>query len=338
MKKRIAFLICVGLLTAGMRSALAVEAVQSPRILIAYFSLYGNVDYPDDADATTSASIVLDGGERQGATQYVAEQIQSRAGGDLFRIETSEPYPDSFQKVIDQNHAEAANNTLPALKTVVEDMEQYDVVFLGYPIWNMTVPQAVRSFLETYDFSGKTIVPFCTHDGYGSGRSYSDIAAACPDSTVLDGLAIDSSDVLAAEVPLTDWLNEWNLFAEEEQEEIPIDVRIGDTTLSAVLYDTAESRQFQQMLPLTVSMWNYGGREFYGSLDKEILPESEGQRYFADGDITYCDQNHSLAIFYSQSDQPELTMQVIPIGRVTSELEPLLRWQGDAQITFSFSE
>lgn len=336
MKKISALSLCICLLAACTAGAATAEVTQSPRILIAYFSLYGNVNYPDDADATTSASIVLEAGERHGATQYVAEQIQTSLGGDLFQIETSALYSDSFQAVIDQNHAEAANQTLPALKSAVENMEQYDVVFLGYPIWSMSVPQAVRSFLSAYDFSGKTIIPFCTHDGYGSGQSYSDIDAACPDSTVLEGLAIDSSDVLACEENLSSWLNGMGIAMKEK--EIPIDIRMGDVTLNAILYDTAESRQFQQMLPVTVSMWNYGGREFYGSLDMDILPESEGQLSFADGDITYCDQNNSLAIFYSQSDQPELTMHVIPIGRVTSELEPLLRWQGDAQITFSLPE
>lgn len=336
MKKWISLCICIVLLAAGTVGAAVAEAMPSSRILIAYFSLYGNVVDPDDADAATSASIVLADGNRFGATEYVAEQIQARVGGDLFLIEAAEPYPDSFQEVIDRNHAEAADNTLPALKSAVEHMERYDVVFLGYPIWNMAIPQAVRTFLETYDFSGKTIIPFCTHDGYGSGQSYGDIAAACPDSTVSAGLAIDSSGVLACEESLNGWLNGMGLATEEK--EIPLDVRIGDVTLSAVLYDTPEARQLQQMLPLTVSMWNYGGREFYGSLEGDILPQSEGQLYFADGDITYCDQNHSLAIFYSQSDQPELTMRVIPVGRVTSSLDPLLQWEGDAEITFSLSE
>lgn len=334
MKRMMVLGICICLLAACMGSVAAAEAAQGPRVLIAYFSLYGNADYPEDVDATTSASIVLTDGNRFGATQYIAEQIQARIGGDLFLIETAEAYPDSFQEVIDQNHEEAANNTLPALKSAVENMDQYDVVFLGYPIWNMTVPQAIRTFLNTYDFSGKTIIPFCTHDGYGSGQSYGDIAAACPVSTVLEGVAVDSSDILAEN--LADWLNGLNLAAEEK--EVPLDIRMGDITLSAVLYDTPESKQLQQMLPLTVSMWNYGGREFYGGLEGDILPQSEGQLWFADGDITYCDQNNSLAIFYCQSDQPELTMRVIPVGRITSELDPLLRWNGDAEITFSLSE
>lgn len=259
MKKLVSFCICIVLLTAGTTRAAKSDATPFSRILIAYFSLYGNVDYPDDVDVAASASIVLTEGKRFGATQHIADQIQVRLGGDLFLIETAEPYPDSFQDVIDQNHAEAANNTLPALESTVENMDQYNVVFLGYPVWNMTVPQAVRTFLEAYDFSGKTIIPFCTHDGYGSGQSYRDIAIACPDSTVLDGLAIDSSEVLAAEEPLNDWLSKLNLVTEEKQAETPIDIRMGDRTLSAVLYDTPESKQLQQMLPLTVSMWNYDG-------------------------------------------------------------------------------
>lgn len=92
------------------------------------------------------------------------------------------------------------------------------------------------------------------------------------------------------------------------------------------------------MLPLSVSMWNYGGRELYGGLSGDIAPVSQGQLFFSDGDITYCDQNNTVAIFYAQSSRPNLTMEVIPMGRVTSDLNILVELDEDAEITFSLPQ
>ena len=304
-------------------------------ILIAYFSLWGNVDYAENVDATTSASIVLTQNERVGTTEIIAEQILNTMGGDKFLIQTVEPYPTDFQDVIDLNHEEAAQNILPGLTGSIANMAQYDTVFLGYPVWNMTIPQAIQTFLSAYEKKKKTIVPFCTHDGYGSGRSYSAIADICPDSTVLAGIAIESTEILGSEAMVADWLNQLDIPARAANVEIPILVSMNGITLEAVLYDTPEAQQFMTMLPLTVSMWNYGGREFYGGLSEDITPASQGQLYFSDGDITYCDLNNTVAIFYAQTNRPNLTMEVIPMGRITSDLEAFIQMESDADITFS---
>lgn len=307
-----------------------------PRILVAYFSLWGNADYAKNVDATSSASIVWQENEKKGTTEVIADWILNALGGDKFLIQTEESYPTDFQSVIDRNHEEAAQHSLPALLGSVEDMEQIDVVFLGYPIWNMTVPRAIQTFLSAYDFSGKTIIPFCTHDGYGSGHSYSDIADACPNATVLEGIAIEATEILEAKDAVDTWLNRLNLPAEPT--ETPILVSLNGVTLDAVLYNTPEAEQFKAMLPLSVSMRNYGGRELYGGLSGDIAPVTPGQLFFSDGDITYCDQNNTVAIFYAQSSRPNLTMEVIPMGRVTSDLNVLVELDEDAEITFSLPQ
>ena len=115
------------------------------KILIAWFSRWGNTNYAADVDATTGASILVDKGTRRGTTEMVARYIQTAVGGDLHLIETSEPYPTEFDDVRDQNHAEQAAGTLPALKNRIENMDQYDIVFIGYPNWALDVPQAIRS-------------------------------------------------------------------------------------------------------------------------------------------------------------------------------------------------
>lgn len=124
----------------------------SGKILIAYFSRWGNTDYPAEVDASTGASIRIRNGNRQGTTQIVAEYIQAAVGGNIHLIETSEPYPVEFDDVRDQNHAEQANGKLPALKNRIENMDQYETVFIGYPNWALNVPKLFfRSFrLTTY--------------------------------------------------------------------------------------------------------------------------------------------------------------------------------------------
>ncbi|MDD2957159.1 MAG: flavodoxin [Lachnospiraceae bacterium] len=176
--------------------------------LVVYFSRWGNTEYPDDVDATTSASIVVDDGERYGTTEYVANMIAKEVGGDLHRIETVTPYTADFDELRDVNHDEMNRDYLPELKTSELDMAAYDTVFVGYPVWAAGVPQAVMSFLNEYDLTGKTVVPFCTHDGYGAGNSYQTIAEASHAAVSLEGLAARAQDVPKAQDTIATWLTD----------------------------------------------------------------------------------------------------------------------------------
>ncbi|WP_229395352.1 flavodoxin [Methanosarcina sp. DH1] len=153
----------------------------SKKILVAYFSHTGN-------------------------TRVIANQIHEKVGGDIFEIVTVNPYPTDYDAVVDQAKQEQEDNYRPQLKTKVENMDSYDVVFIGYPNWWGTMPMSVFTFLEEYDFSGKTIIPFCTHEGSGLGRSVEDITELCPQSTILDGLAIRGSSVETAQDDVSEWL------------------------------------------------------------------------------------------------------------------------------------
>ena len=153
------------------------------KILVAYFSHSGN-------------------------TREIANQIHEKVGGDIFEIVTVNPYPADYDSVVDQAKQEQEDNYRPELATEVENMDSYDVVFVGYPNWWGTMPMPVFTFLEEYDFSGKTIIPFCTHEGSGLGRSVEDITDLCPQSTILDGLAIRGSSVETAQGDVSEWLRE----------------------------------------------------------------------------------------------------------------------------------
>lgn len=323
-------------------------AAEDNNILIAYFSLWGNVDYPENVDATTSASITVGSDGRFGTTEFAANTIQELTGGDVYLIQTEEKYSADFDEVVTQNHEEMDQGTLPALVSSPLNMEDYDVIFIGYPIWATNAPQAIHSFLTEYDLTDKTVIPFCTHDGYGAGRSYSTIAELCPQAEVLEGLAIEANDVPGSQDTIKQWVEQLNvsngLFdgaapsVSVETGETAIRITIGDLTLDGVLYDNEEARQFISMLPQSISMVGYGGREFYGGLEGEIQTVGNGQYSFENGDITYCPSNNTAAIFYAQTEQPNLTMEVFPMGKVTSDLSAFNQLQGNVEITFSLAE
>lgn len=317
--------------------------LENSNVLIAYFSLGRNTEYPDDIDASTSASLVLDGEEMVGTTEYVARLIQDNVGGDLHSIETVEPYSTDFDTVVDQNHEEMNAGTLPELVASDLDISQYDTVFIGYPVWATNAPQAIFSFISQYDLSGKTIIPFCTHDGYGAGGSYGDIADAIDGETaVLDGLAIEAPDVPGSADTVTTWLNDIGVEAQEgssaEATETALTITIGDTVLEGVLYDTPLAEEISAYFPLTVSMVGFGGREYYGGVD--FYPENweGGQVTFENGDITYCESHHNMAIFYAQTDDPILSVEVSPIGKVTSDLAVFEDLPDNVEVTFALAE
>jgi len=143
-----------------------------------------------------------------GNTREIANQIHKNVGGDIFEIQAVKPYPDDYDAVVQQARQELDSGYKPALKTKIENIKSYDLVFIGYPNWCSTVPAPVKAFLSEYDFSGKTIAPFCTHEGSGLGQSAADIAKLCPKSVLLNGVAIRGRDVKTAQNKVAEWLRE----------------------------------------------------------------------------------------------------------------------------------
>lgn len=148
-------------------------------ILIAYFSR---------ADENYGVGMI-----EKGNTEIIAEMIADETGGELFHIERSTPYPADYDECTDEAKREQEENVRPELASNLENIESYDTIFLGFPIWWSDMPMVVYTFLESHDFAGKTIIPFCTHAGSGLSSTISSIQAACPDATVLDGFSIQGS-------------------------------------------------------------------------------------------------------------------------------------------------
>lgn len=172
--------------------------IDNTTVLVAYFSRTGE-----------NYSV---GNIEKGNTHIVADIIAEQTGGDTFEINTITPYPDDYDECTEIAKQEQDENARPELAASVENMEGYDIIFLGYPIWWGDMPMAVYTFLESYNLSGKTIIPFCTHEGSGISSTESSIAELCPDAELLEGLELRGSMAQnsqdEAKETVVDWLGE----------------------------------------------------------------------------------------------------------------------------------
>lgn len=177
------------------------------KILIAYFTWADNthVDNPSsvDVDASTSASVLAPGN-----TEKVVHFIQEQVGGDMFSIIVDEPYSSDYDECLDRASDEPAQQARPIIVDTVENMDEYDVIFLGYPNWWSSCPMAIFSFIESYDLSNKTIIPFCAHGTGGLGRSIEDLQDALPHSTLLDAFGVYRPDTDSCQDDVNQWLSD----------------------------------------------------------------------------------------------------------------------------------
>ncbi len=174
-------------------------------VLIAYFSIPEDVD-TSGTDAIAGASIVVREGEVLGNTEYVAKVVQQTIGGDLFRIETTQQYPLDHDPLVDQAAEEQDADARPELATHIENLDQYDTIILGYPNWWGDMPQPLYTFLEEYDLSGKSIIPFVTHGGSGFSNTIKTIAKLQPDATVSENtLSLSRNSVAESEADVVSW-------------------------------------------------------------------------------------------------------------------------------------
>lgn len=172
------------------------------KVLVAYFS----VPETDGVDASSGASRLVSDGKLQGNTEYVATVISEATGGELFEIKTVHTYPGTHKELIDAAKKESDQDTRPTLATHIKNLKEYDVIFVGFPNWWYGMPQPLYTFFDEYDFSSKTIVPFCTHDGSRFSDAIKIIREMEKGATVLDGYAIARDRVSGSKAGILNWL------------------------------------------------------------------------------------------------------------------------------------
>ncbi|MBD5156319.1 MAG: flavodoxin [Butyrivibrio sp.] len=141
-----------------------------------------------------------------GNTEVAAGMIKELTGADLFKMEQVQAYSKDYNECIAQAQADQKRDARPELKNYPESMEEYDEIYLGFPNYWSTMPMAVFTFLEHFDFAGKTIHPFCTHEGSGMGSSERDIKRLCPGAKVEKGLAIHGGSVERSRNEIEKWI------------------------------------------------------------------------------------------------------------------------------------
>jgi len=174
--------------------------------LVVYFSMPETTD-PDNMTREEDNSVVVIDGEVLGNTQYVAYVIRENTGADIFRIEPETPYPTDHDTLVDLAAEEQDVDARPDINGQIENFEQYDTVFVGYPNWWGDMPMILYTFFDTYDFSGKTIIPFNTHGGNGFSNTINTIAGLEPAADVnTDGFTVSRDNVEDAEPDILAWL------------------------------------------------------------------------------------------------------------------------------------
>ena len=189
MKKLISLLLVIAMMTMGTSLA--------EGMLVTYFSHAGE---------NYNVGVI-----EEGNTAKLAKVIAEQTGADLFEIVPVVDYPHSYDECLEVATAEQREGARPEYVGDVENWEQYDTVFIGYPIWWGEIPNIVYTFMENHDFAGKTVIPFNTHEGSGQSHSQRDIEKTLPDANVLQGLAVRGAtaqnDADATAKAVSDWLS-----------------------------------------------------------------------------------------------------------------------------------
>lgn len=285
------------------------------------------------ADEETQALVVYF--SATGNTENIARHIQTVLDADLYEIIPEEPYTDDDLNYSDDdcraNREQNDPNARPAIAGTLEHPEDYDVVFLGYPIWWGQAPKIIHTFFDNYDFDGVTIVPFCTSGSSGIGTSIEHLYPLAPDANWLPGHRFDGG---ASQEEVVAWVEELELpkfsdIAEETQLILTFDG--GEAVIA--LEDNATTRDFLNMLPATLTFEDYAGSEKISYLDRALSTADKPDNYDPQiGDVTLYAPWGNLAVFYGDAGS---SSGLVPMGRVVSGLELLSAMAGEFKVSVS---
>lgn len=307
------------------------EAVESS-VLIAYFSWAENAVLEEGVDAMTSPSV-----SDPGNVQQLAGWIQEETGGELFSIQVTDPYPSDWDACLERANEERGQDARPALvEPQVENLEQYGMVFLGYPNWWYGVPMALLTFLEENDLSGKDVYLFCSHGTGGLARSVEIITEAAPEANISDNIFdCYEEDAPASQGDIQAWVGELGFSQPQETtsseteesnvETNQISVTCGDTQVVYELNDSPAAQSLLSQLPLTVVVEDFSTNEkvFYPpqELDTTDTPLAEGGA----GTLAYYAPWGDVVLFY---DSFSANSSLFELGEAVSGAEDISQMTG----------
>lgn len=306
------------------------ETGENGGVLIAYFFWAENAVLEEGVDAMTSPSV-----SDPGNVQQLAGWIQEETGGELFSIQVTDPYPSDWDACLERANQERGQNARPALvEPQVENLEQYDRVFLGYPNWWYGVPMALLTFLEENDLSGKDVYLFCSHGTGGLARSVEIITEAVPEANISDNIFdCYEEDAPASQGDIQAWVGELGFSQpqntteteEENVETSQISVTCGDTQVVYELNDSPAAQSLLSQLPLTVEVEDFSTNEkvFYPpqELDTTDIPLAEGGA----GTLAYYAPWGDVVLFY---DSFSANGSLYELGEAVSGAEDISQMTG----------
>lgn len=288
---------------------------EAAQILVAYFSATGN-------------------------TETIAQHIQTVLNADLYEIVPEEPYTSEDLNYSNDdcraNQEQNDPNAQPAIAGSVDNMEDYDVVFLGYPIWWGQAPKIIHTFLESYNFDGVTIVPFCTSGSSGIGSSATNLQSLAPNANWLPGQRFSGS---ASQSTVASWvegldLPESSAGTGAPQTQLRLTFAGGEVVVA--LENNATTRDFLTMLPTTLTFEDYAGAEKISYLTQDLSTADAPANYDPQvGDVTLYEPWGNLAIFYAEAGS---SSGLVPMGRVISGLELLSGMEGEFEVSVAVME
>ncbi len=332
-------LLMTSLVFAGVwRNGTETEADNVPEAVQGIARETDEAQNPEQPSAQPSApKVLVVYFSKTGTTARAAEQVHELVGGDMIQLEAADPYPEAYQETLRRAERELNSAARPPLKTAVSNMEQYSVIYLGYPIWHGTAPMVVFTFLDSCDLAGKTVVPFCTSGGSGIGKSVSDIQGAYPDAAVLEGLCANDPDSIGP------WIEQLELPRTEEmgapdtddmaaasgaagpakpeptsaKSNLQIRVRAGRQTVVFELNDSAAARSLYEQLPLTVEGENFSDNEkiFYPPEKLDVTGALQAASGAGAGTLAYYAPWGDVVMFYGDFNA---NGQLFELGRAVS--------------------
>ncbi len=275
-----------------------------------------------------------------GVTRGVAERLREKTGGDLFELIPVEPYSEDMYEASDRAEKERESGNLPELTEEFPDLSGYDVILVGGPVWSETLAPPVMTYLQSTDFTGKTVAPFWTYNN-NQGDYEGDVRSQIQNGETGECLGLSYVSRYSEEElnqALDNWLQTIGLSDEglAGREEARIVIRMGDTEIEAVLNGSEAAKEFQSMLPVTLSMTRMGEHEYYGALEQALTHTEDLQTGYAVGDLAFWTPGDLLAFYF---DEPEKAPEGLMIlGNITTDLAVFEQMAGSVEAEISLAE